>query len=554
MFANVFLKTIRDRWRGWAIAAGVIGSFVLLGMVAYNAIDLSVVDTFPEAYRTLLGLRTGMDSGALAVSAIYGSYGAMFLAAMALAMGAASIAGEERKGTMGLLMANPISRTSVLVSKMAALVVLSVAATVAMWGMTIGSAALAGVALGDLDVPAISTHMLASGLFYGLLALAISAATGNRGAAIGVSVGVMVVGFLGAGLLPLLDGGEDWVKIFPWYYFNGSEPVHNGIDWGHVGLLMGGAAVFAVVALVGVNRRDLKGQSVGVTMVDRLRAFPMTKKVADMLAGGARVSSIWIKTASEHQGSLLAASAYVFLIQLMMGPFFSAIPAETFAVFNALPEGVSVMFELFGGGDLTTPEGFLQIETFGMMAPLMIMVSTISIGSNAIAGEEARRTMGLLLANPISRGRVIAEKALTMVLYACIVGVMAFAGTMLGSLLGDLGMSMWNVASICILLVLVGLVGGGLALAISAGIGRKSAAVWGAVGVMVALHVMNSLGEIAGNPAWQKFSPFYYYLGGDPLNSGLDGGHAAILLALAAVLFGAAFVLVQRRDIREGTE
>jgi ABC-2 type transport system permease protein len=50
---------------------------------------------------------------------------------------------------------------------------------------------------------------------------------------------------------------------------------------------------------------------------------------------------------------------------------------------------------------------------------------------------------------------------------------------------------------------------------------------------------------------WQKLSPFYYYLGGDPLNSGLTWGDAAVLAAIAAVLIAVSFPLFQRRDVRE---
>lgn len=552
MLASVFTKTLRDRWLGWTIAAGVVGSFIVMGMAAYQGIDLSVMETFPEAYKSLLGVSGDMDAGALAISAIYGSYGAMTFAAMAMAMGAASIAGEERKGTIGLLLANPKSRTHVLVAKTAVLIVLSILATVAMWGYSVGIAGFLDVNLGDLDVAALSVHMLANTLFYGLLATAIGGATGNRGAAIGATVYVLVIGFLGAGLLPLLEGGEDWVKVFPWYYFNGSDPLNNGIDWGHVGLLLGLSAAFAVVALVGLDRRDLKGQSVGVTMIDRLRAHPITGKLADRLAGSVRVSSIWLKTASEHQVSLMAACAYMFLIQLMLGWFYSAIPEETFEVFRQLPESLAAMFELFGGGDLTTPAGWFQIETFGMMAPVMIMIVTVSIGSNAVAGEEAKRTMGLLLANPVSRSRIIIEKTITMVLYASLVGVMAFLGTWAGVLVGDMNLPLGNIAAICVLLTLLGIAGGALALAIGAGTGRKSAAIWGAVGTGVGLHVLNSLGEIDDKLAGvQKLSPFYYYLGSDPLNNGLDWGAAAVLAAIAVVLIGASLFLFQRRDIRQ---
>ena len=554
MLANVFAKTFRDRWAGWAIASGVLVSFVYFGMYAYEGLDVEFMANFPDAYKSLFGLGAGNDAGTLAINAIYGSYGAMTIAAMALAMGAASIAGEERTGTIGLLLANPKSRVQVLVSKIAVMIMLATVAAVALGASSVGIAGLLGLDLGSLDVTALTVHMLASSLLYGMLATAISAATGNRGAAMGVTWGVMLVGFFGAGLLPLLENGEDWVGIFPWYYFNGSEPLYNGIDWEHIGILLGLTGLFGVVALVGVGRRDLKGQSVGVTIIDRLREFPLTKKLADRLAGMARVSSIWVKTASEHQIALYSAFAYMVYVQVLLGWFWKALPAEMFELLDSLPEAMNNMFALFGGGDMGTAAGWFQIETFGMMAPIMIMIVTISIGSNALAGEEARRTMGLLLSNPISRSRIVVEKSVTMVVYAALVGIVSFLGTWAGVWVGDMDLPIENIAAICVLLVGVGLIGGMLALAIGAGTGRKSAAVWGAIGFMLVTHVLNSLGEIADNPAWQKLSPFYYYLGGDPLNNGLAWGDMAVLVAVAAVLFVAALALFQRRDIREGTE
>ncbi len=551
MLANVFTKTIRDRWRGWAIAVAAVGSLVVMGMSVYRGIDLSVIASLPEAYLSLIGIRGGMDVGALAVGAIYGSYGSMTFAAMALVMGAASIAGEERKGTIGLLLANPKSRTHVLLSKTASLVVLSAAAAVLMWGVVYFSAQTLDISLGELDLVALNVHMFANALFYGLLATAIGAATGNRGVAVGASAGVLVVGFLGTGLMPLIEGGEKWAKVFPWYYFNGSEPLYNGIDWGHVAVLTGASVLLGVVAVAGLARRDLKSQSVGTTMLDRLRAAPATKKLADRLAGSARVSSIWLKTASEYQTLLLACAAYMFLLQgFMMGPFYSAIPKETLDFAASLPKNMIV---LFGGGDMSTPQGWYQLETFGMMAPIIVMVVTIAIGAGAIAGEEAKRTMGLLLANPVSRSRVLAEKAWAMVLYGSLVGVATFAGVWLGSVVGDLGMDVGNIAATCLLLTLVGLAGGALALALGAGTGRKGVAVYGAVGAALGLHLLNSLGEMNGDiSGLQKLSPFYYYLSSDPLNNGMDWGHAAVLAAICVLLVASSFWLFQRRDIREG--
>ena len=93
---------------------------------------------------------------------------------------------------------------------------------------------------------------------------------------------------------------------------------------------------------------------------------------------------------------------------------------------------------------------------------------------------------------------------------------------------------------------------GSLALALSAGTGRTSIAIYGAIGAALFFHLFNSLGALnegLDNLGW--LTPFSYYLGNDPLNNGLNWGDAGILAALSAILIGLSFVLFQRRDIRQ---
>jgi ABC-2 type transport system permease protein len=552
MLANVFTKTISDRWRGWLIALVSLGLMFLLALDAYRSIDLGVYSELPIGFRSILGIPETADVASLAVNALVSSYGAFILAAMALALGSAAVAGEEREGTIGLLLANPLSRARVLLDKTAAMVALTVLGVVALWATIVGSAAWLDVSLEGLDVIALSVHLLANSLFYGFIALAVGAWTGNRSAAVGASVGLMVASFFAVGILPLVEGTEGWEKASPWYYFDGSDPLLNGIEWGHVVLLLVVSLVLGAAAVIGLRRRDLKGQSVGETIFDRLRAHPLFEKVVGRLAGAARVSSIWVKTASEYQGMMWIVAVYTFLVQgVLMGPLYGAMPRETFVALEDFPE---VMLALFGGGDPSTAEGFYQLETFGMMAPALVLSPAIAIGAGALAGEESRRTMGLLLANPIARSRIIVEKTLTMVLLAVAVGVVTFAGVWAGSLIGGLGMDVGNIAAACVLQVLVGLVFGALALALSAATGRKKVAIFGAVGAGVALHLLNSFGDLSETMAdWAMLSPFRYYLGSDPLMTGMHWGDAAILGAISVVLIAASFWLFQRRDLRQGS-
>ncbi len=550
MLATVLTKTLRDRWKGPVIGAATIGLFLLFGMAVYRDIDLAIYTDLPEAFRALTNIPADAGVGSLAYGAIYSSYGALTLASLAIAMGATSIAGEERDGTIGLLLSNPRSRTYVLVSKTAALVLLTALGALILWGAGRIVPAALDVETTGMQVEALLLHMFANALFYGFLALAIGAWTGRGGFASGATAAVMVVSFFAAGLLPLIEGFENVARLFPWHYFEGSQPLVNGIDRGHLSVLLAGVVALVGIGLVGLNRRDLRGQNAGVTLLDRLRSNPMTEKVVDRLAGSTRVSRIWIKTASDHQGLLVVTAAVMFLMMgVLLGPMYSLIDESLIGFADDLPEA---LLALFGGGDMSTAEGWYQLETFGLMAPIAVMVVTVGIGARALAGEESGRTMGLLLANPISRSRVVIEKSYAMVFYGVVVGFATFAGVALGSLLGGLGMSAGNIAATSLLMTLLGLGFGGLALAVSAATGRVKAAIFATVGIAVAFHILNAFlpfnDSLAG---YTKWSPFYYYLSSDPLNNGMNWGHGVVLSLLAIALIWVAVVLFDRRDLRQ---
>jgi len=549
MLASVFTKTIRDRWMGMFIGAITLGLLLLMGMAAYKSIDLSIYDSMPAGFRNLLAIPKGASIGALAYGAIYTSYGALTLAALVIPMGTGAIAGEERDGTIGLLMGNPVSRVSVVAQKAAAMLVVTAFGGVVLWLAGIGAPAVLGVTVTGVTLASLSLAMFVNALFYGFLALAISTWTGKRGIGAGVSTGVLIVGFIAAGLFPIIPGWENVAKVFPWYYYASNKPQINGVDWWHILVLLAAVVVFVAIALIGVGRRDLRSQSVGVTIMDRLRANPRTAKIVERIAGSAQVSTIWMKSVSEHQG-LLIITVYVMLItSLAIGPLYNLITGPIKEFGASLPP---TLLALFGGGNLSTADGFYQIEIFGMMAPAAVMVATIAIGSRALAGEEQQRTMGLLLSNPVSRGSVVLQKTVAMVIHGVAVGISIFIGVWLGSVIGRLGMNAWHIAATCLLATLIGLVIGALALALSAATGRVRVAVYGAIGVALVSHVLNAFLPLnASTESLTRWTPFGYYLNSDPLVNGMDWWHGFVLLVLTLVLVVLAVLWFQRRDLRQ---
>lgn len=552
MLTSVFTKTVQDRWRGMAIAVVALGLGLLLAMSVYRSFEADTFSKLPEAFRSLMNIPDNADAASMAISVLYGMYGGLTLAGLTIAMGAASIAGEERDGTLGLLLGNPKSRSNVLAGKIGNMVLLATLGTGALFLLAHLIAGGLGVALGEMHVAAYSTHLWANTLFYGMLAFALGAWTGNRGLAIGVPTGLMVLGLILTGIFPLIEGWENVSKVLPWYYFDGADPVNNGFSLGHFTVLLAGSVLLGVIAFVGLNRRDLVGQTTGTTLLDRLRDHPMTKKIVDRIAGSMRVSRIWMKTVSEHQGMFIVDAYVMFLVMgVLMGPLYAFMDELLIEYVDQIPEALWAFVGSSGGG-MGTPEGFYEAETFGMVAWMAVMVMTVTIGARGLAGEEANRTMGLLLANPIKRSTIVIEKTYAMVVYAIGIGFATWAGVWVGSLLGGLGISPLNIAATTLLATLVGLVFGAVSLLLSAATGRVKVAVYGTIALALAMFLVNSIAIMNDTvDTVAALTPFGHYLHSQPLTNGMDWGSLAVLTVAFAALVACAVMMFDRRDLRQ---
>ena len=200
--------------------------------------------------------------------------------------------------------------------------------------------------------------------------------------------------------------------------------------------------------------------------------------------------------------------------------------------------------------NLSTPEGFLNMELFTFVAPLLVLAYTVVVGGGATAAEEERGTMDLLLANPIPRWRIIVEKSGAFVIGTIVIGIGMWIGAALGALaVGidlDLGLVGQAIASSCLL----GFALGGLALALGALTGRRWLAAGVSLMVAIAGFFLNGLGALVDwLEPWRPISPFYQYIANDPLSNGIDPANALVLLAWAVIGGIVAVIAFERRDL-----
>jgi len=217
---------------------------------------------------------------------------------------------------------------------------------------------------------------------------------------------------------------------------------------------------------------------------------------------------------------------------------------------DQMPEAMRNLFAM-AGADMSTPVGFIKVEFLSFMGPILVLLYTILAGSGAVAGEEDRRTLDLLLSTPAPRWRVVLEKAAAMALGTLGLVVLLAAAILVMGAVVDMDLPASKVAVAMVHLGLLGLVFGALALAIGAATGRLGLSRGMPAFVAVVAYIVNGLG---GFVDWmrplQKWSPFYQYAGHDPLVNGLSWPSVAVALGTIVVLVGVAAWAFERRDIR----
>jgi ABC-2 type transport system permease protein len=232
----------------------------------------------------------------------------------------------------------------------------------------------------------------------------------------------------------------------------------------------------------------------------------------------------------------------LFYPSLRDSPAFDEMAAE-------LPEA---LMRAFAGdiADFTSPEGFLNSQLFVLIVPLLFMVLAVARGSGAIAGEEERGTLDLLLSSPVRRWRVLIEKFAAMVVAIGGVGLALWLGMAVGARIVDMEISVWRIGEATLSAGLLGMSFGAVALAVGSATGKRGLSMGATSALGVAAYFVNALAPLAeGIEGLQKLSPFYYYIGGSPLVNGLNLAHAGVLVALTAVAVAVALVTFQRRDL-----
>lgn len=266
MLGNITLKTIRDRRRGliwWSVGIFVYAIFIgALWPVMQESQEAmaGMLDAYPREMLGMLGITNADElftpAGYLASQAFAWLVPVVF-AIYAAAMGAQLIAGEEEANTLDLLLANPISRTSVALQKW-----IGMAIAITILGIVLFASVVVVELTFDLGIPydrylAVCLQATLLGLLFGSVAFAAGAMGAKRGLTLGIVSALAVATFLINSLSTLTSWLETLSYASPFYYYDSHRPLFEGMDWVNTGVLAAIAIAGLLVALFAFPRRDI---------------------------------------------------------------------------------------------------------------------------------------------------------------------------------------------------------------------------------------------------------------------------------------------------------
>ena len=265
--------------------------------------------------------------------------------------------------------------------------------------------------------------------------------------------------------------------------------------------------------------------------------------------GGAGLRTIFARALREERGALIGWTIGVVAFCLVMLSIFPSIHGNVnfSKLLDAYPEALRKMFQV---ENYTTGPGYLRAEVFSFVAPLLLTLFAVLWGSDLSAGEEERRTIDLLLANPVSRRRFVLEKWLALIVGTVILAVALEVALGVVGPLFKLHVAWSRLTAEVLGSWLFAIAFGTLALSLGAATGRRGLARGITTTLALASYLLSTLSNLV---SWlrpvRNLSLWQHTLGVDPLGTGPHLDRIALVVAVTLLIGAIGLWAFDRRDL-----
>lgn len=255
-------------------------------------------------------------------------------------------------------------------------------------------------------------------------------------------------------------------------------------------------------------------------------------------------ANIFAKTLRDQRHGLIGWGAGIAVTMFVMAAIWPSFSDMDFD--EMLEQYPEVMRELFNITSMSTAQDYLNTELFSLMLPAIFIIFGVARRVRLIAGEEEDGTLELLATMPVSRRRVVLEKGAALAASTAILAAVLFVSTVVSSLIFGMDLPLLHVIPGVLAMFFIGIEFGFVALALSAGTGRRGFATGLSAGMTGAAYLVAQL--IDGLRPLRVLSPFYQATSRGPLGPSFPP-IARAMLVVGIVAIAISLPVFERRDL-----
>lgn len=262
-------------------------------------------------------------------------------------------------------------------------------------------------------------------------------------------------------------------------------------------------------------------------------------------------AALFFKMFRDRWRSLLAWSlviVFMVTIQLSVYPSIKESGDAAKDLLDSYPEAFKKMFRI---EDYTTGSGFLSAELFSLMIPLVMLGVGLTWGCSATAEEEERGTADLLFSLPIRRRNILMSKMSATFCALLLLASITFFNVFLLEGHFELSVSTLHLFYACLAHLFLGVYFSGVGFLLGSLSGKRSLALGTGIGIGIVFFIFFTLAPLVTNFKFTNpINPFQWTIARNILKDGLDVWGLVKLISAGTVLYIAAIVFLERREVR----
>ncbi len=545
-FKSIYLKNVR------AFRIPILGWGVGLGLLLYAILATvpSLVNT-PQARAALVSLASSFnwiaDPIALTTPGGYATwkYGftILIIAIWPLLVCSRLLRGEEERGSMDTLLAQPRGRVRVALEGLAAVwtALLAMGLIIALLAFAGDRASNAGIGLGGSLLYGLNLVLISG--FFGSLALLLSQFTRERRTASGLTGALLLFSVVVDMVHRVVPNTLWFSRLSPIYYYNLSKPLipSYGTNFAAMLFLLALSVLLSGAALSCFAQRNI-GEPVALPVFLRL-PWRSASSTQELPVHDWSLRSIYTRSLA----MILVPTCWWTLGIAGFAVWMVVVVEQTEATLRSFATGSPILKSFItkvGGSDVTTNATILS--ALFVFLPLLLMAFTITQANHWSSDEEDGR-LELPLSTPHPRVQMLLGRFAALTTATVVIGLLTLATTALASTVGGLRLDGGNLVAATLSMIPLGLLIAAIGYLLSGWL--RTALDTGLLSFLLALWFFISFvgPELNWSDATLHLSAFYYY--GTPLLHGLPVWDMLGVLAVAVAALALASVRFVRKDI-----